>query len=375
MGFIAADRNQLNLFGYSLDDFVPPEAKCRFVVDIVGQLVLSELYADYSEQGGDAYEPQAMLATWFFAYSEGVSSTRRLEELCRRDMHYIYASANLQPDHCGLSRFRQRHAGRLPDLFVQIIRLAKERGVSGFGRIMTDGTKMEAASSSRQNRDSKELQCELGRIRERIADYLEQSELLDEEQDEEALQLAQVRSKMQKLADMEQRLLERQQQLHERKKTLQSKDRSKHKINLVEPQARSMKQVNGRPAAPAYNAQLSVDADSQLIVAAEVTDQPNDRGQFSKQHAQVEKNLGADPHRQYTADAGYHSLEQLEYVDQQKVDIVMAEPRPESRAAQGAEARPPDQSDEPFKRADFRYDSQRDRYECPAGRRLTYWYT
>lgn len=287
MGFIAADRNQLKLFGYSLDDFVRPDAKCRFVVEIVGQMDLSELYADYSDQGGDAYDPGTLLAAWFFAYSEGISSTRRLEQLCCRDMHYIYVSANLQPDHTTLSRFRQRHAGRLPDFFVQIIRLAAEQGVSNFGRISIDGSKIEAAASSRRNRSGKELEWALRRLREQIAQYLEQSELLDEEEDEEALELAQVRHKVEKLQALEQKLAEREQQLQHRKKALQSKDRSKHNINLVEPEARNMKQVNGRPAAPAYNAQLSVDAQSQLIVAAEVTDDPNDRNQFSRQHAQV----------------------------------------------------------------------------------------
>lgn len=375
MAFITADRSQRQLFGYSLDDFVPPEARCRFVVRIVGQLDLTELYADYSDQGGEAYDPRAMLATWFFAYSEGVTSTRRLEQLCLRDMHYIYVSANLGPDHTTLSRFRQRHAERLPDLFVQIIRLAKQQGVSGFGRIMTDGTKLEAAASSRQDRNSKTLAKDLARIRKQIARYLADSALLDQDQQEQAPRLGEVRSKIQKLQQMEQRLLRRQHQLQQRKKTLQSKDRARHRINLVEPGARNMNRVNGQPAAPAYNGQLSVDADSQLIVAAQLTDQPNDRGQFSKQHAQVENNLEPDPHRQYTADAGYHSLEQLEYADNQKADVVIAEPRPETRAAQGTERPRPDQSDGALTRSDFRYDPEADCYECPAGRRLTYWYS
>jgi len=44
MGFISADRKQIDLLGYSLDDFVPSNAKCRFVVDIVSRLDLTELY-------------------------------------------------------------------------------------------------------------------------------------------------------------------------------------------------------------------------------------------------------------------------------------------------------------------------------------------
>jgi transposase len=374
MGFIAADRGQISLFGYSLDDFVPAEAKCRFVVSVVRELDLSELYADYSPQGGDAYDPATLLATWFFAYSEGVSSTRRVEALCGRDMHYVYVSANLRPDHSTLGRFRQRHAGRLPDYFVHILRLAVERDVSEFRHIVIDGGKFQAASSSRQNRGAKELEGELSRVREEIAEYLKRSELLDEEE-AEPQELGEVRRKIERLRAAERRLSERQTQLEDRKRTLQGKDRSKHKINLVEPEARNMNQVNGHPTAPAYNGQLSVDADTQLIVAADVTDAPNDRKEFSGQHAQVEDNLGTDPDRQYTADAGYHSLEQLEYVEQNKVDAVIADPRPETRTATDTERERSGQAEEAFRRGDFRYHRQADQYECPAGRRLTYWYT
>ena len=43
MGFKNNNRNQLDLLGYSLNDFVPMNAKCRFVVDLVNQLDLSAL--------------------------------------------------------------------------------------------------------------------------------------------------------------------------------------------------------------------------------------------------------------------------------------------------------------------------------------------
>lgn len=374
MGFRTANRNQMSLFGYSLDDFVPAEARCRFVVAIVRELDLSDLYADYSPQGGDAYDPATLLATWFFAYSEGIGSTRRLEALCGRDMHYIYVSANLQPDHTTLSRFRQRHAARLSDYFVQIIRLAAQRNVSEFRRIMTDGSKIQAACSRRQSRGAKELQAELAKVKDQIVQYLKRSELLDEE-DAQGHELGEVRQKIARLKALEMTLSERQAQLDARKRTLQTRDRSKHKINLVEPEARNMKQVNGQTAAPAYNAQLSVDAETQLIVAAHVSDAPNDRNEFSKQHAQVEENLGADPERQYTTDAGYHSLEQLDYVDEQKVDAVIADPRPATRGGVDAQQKQRGELPATFTRGDFRYDKKTDQYECPAGGRLAYWYT
>lgn len=371
MGFITASREQLTLFGYSLDDFVEERAKCRFIVRTVDKLDLHELYADYSSQGGDAFEPAILLATWFLAYSEGQTSTRKLEEQCRRDMHYIYTSANLKPDHTSLSRFRQRHLQRLPCYFVQIVRMAMEEGVSDFRLIGIDGSKLQAGCSPRQSRTAKRLEEELETVRERIAEYLERCELMDEEE-EDTGDLTGLQKKIARLQKLERTLKERQEQQERQRAELQAKDRKKHRINMVEPDARHMNPVNGRLSIPAYNTQVSVDTRSQLIVAADVCDERTDQKQFSEQHQQAERNLGADAKRQYVADAGYHSLNQLAYVEVHRVDAVIADPRPERR-----EAVPGDRGHrqrQVFDRGMFSYDAKTDSYGCPAGDTLRYCY-
>jgi len=134
-----------------------------------------------------------------------------------------------------------------------------------------------------------------------------------------------------------------------------------------------MNPVNGRPSIPAYNTQVSVDTRTQLIVAADVCDDRTDQKQFSEQHQQAERNLGPDANRQYVADAGYHSLDQLAYVEQEQVDAVIADPRPERRdgvaRGRGGNTR------QIFDRGMFTYDTKADSYRCPAGDTLRYWHT
>jgi transposase len=372
MAFITASREQLTLFGYSLDDFVDESAKCRFIVKTVGKLDLSDLYADYSTQGGDAFDPGILLATWFLAYSEGQTSTRKLEEQCRRDMHYIYTSANLNPDHTSLSRFRQRHLERLPGYFVQIVRMAMDDGVSDFRLIGIDGSKLQAGCSPRQSRTAKRLEEELKTLRERIAEYLERCELMDE-QEEQPTDLRGLQKKIARLQKLERTLKERQEQQERQRVQLQAKDRKKHRINVVEPDARHMNPVNGRLSIPAYNTQVSVDTRSQFIVAADVCDERTDQKQFSEQHQQAEHNLGADEKRQYVADAGYHSLNQLAYVQTHQVDAVIADPRPERRdiAPRNTERG----QRRIFDRGMFSYEAKTDSYRCPGGKALRYWHT
>ena len=354
MGFISADRGQLDMLGYSIDDLVEEDCPGRQIVEIVEQLDLGELYADYSEQGGDALDPTILLALWFLAYFEGVTSSRSVEDLCRRDLHYIYVSANLRPDHCGLSRFRKRHIQRLPRLFVQLVRLAQERGLAGFERLSVDGSKLEAAASSRNNRKAGQLEDELAKARADIEDYLEECEAQDTPPDE---------SRLKKLEGRKSKLEDCQQTLEFRKQALQPKDRDGHAVNKSEPEARSMAKVNGKIASSAYNAQIAVDRETQVIASCGLCDHPNDRQQFSKVHADCEDILGASPERQYTADSGYHSLDQLEYVEATGVDALIAEPRPNDR-------RPSANRQGAFVRGEFRYDARRDCYTCPAGKIL-----
>lgn len=372
MGFIANNREQISFIGYSLDDFVSRDAKCRFIVRLVSELDLQSLYDQYSEQGNDAFDPEVMLATWFFAYSEGVTSTRKLEERCQRDLHYIYISANLHPDHSSLSRFRKRHLSMIPEYFIQIVRRASEKGLMDIKKIAIDGTKIQASGSPKRSKDSESLARHLSAIRKDIAEYMQNCDEWDENEDKSGLE--EVRERLSRLQKLEKTLIERQEQLGKRKEALKAEHRDNHKINITEPDAAMMDKVNGKKKVPAYNAQISIDTETQIICANDVVQDRNDQNQFSKQHERIEDVLGADPEREYIADAGYHCLAQLEYIEEKQVDAIIADPHPETRARSGqAETKPQEESEglkEKFIRSDFTFDEEGDFYECPAGERL-----
>jgi len=44
MAYAVVNRNQGDLIGFSLDDFVPADARCRFVVEMIKRLDLRALY-------------------------------------------------------------------------------------------------------------------------------------------------------------------------------------------------------------------------------------------------------------------------------------------------------------------------------------------
>lgn len=360
MGFIKADRSQLNLLGYSISDFASTDKKTRFIVDIISRLDLSSLFARYSDQGGDSYAPDMMLTLWFYAYSQGENSSRKLEELCHYDTRYIYLSCNLRPDHTTLSRFRKAHLDLISEYFVQIVLIAEEEGITDLTHIAIDGTKIKAASSAKQSYKEDALDRKINSIRRDIASYMQRCAWIEQGfSDEESLET---------LKEEEKTLVKRREQLKDRQKTIKTEYRKDHRINLIEPDARSMNKLDG----PGYNAQLAVDSQSNIIVANETNDQPHDRYQFSNMHQKAENNLPSDPNRAYTADAGYHSLDQLEYIEDNQINAMVADQKPHHRSIK---TKPTSidiiqKEKRKVERSDFIYHEKEDYYECPAGEKL-----
>lgn len=367
MGFIQADRSQQDIFGYRISDFAKTDAKSQFITEIVSRLNLTELYNRYSDQGGDSYSPEIMLGLWFYAYSQGETSSRKLEELCQYDTRFIYLSCNLRPDHTTLSRFRKAHLDLLSDYFLQILLIAEQEGIVDLKHIAIDGTKIQAAASKKNSYKEDQLNRRIESIRKDISYYMQRCAFV-EQGAESDIDLETLQEEKKRLEDLEKKLLKRREQLQQRKKTIKPEYRKNHRINMVEPEARTMNQID----APGYNSQLAVDCESNIIAANDVNDEPHDRYQFKPMHQKAEENMPSDINRSYTADAGYHSLDQLEYVDENDIDALIADQKPFDRSTQLHPTPLETIQDEGRKveRRDFTYHKDEDYYECPSGGRL-----
>jgi len=334
---------------------------------------MSQLYASYSAKGADAFEPSTMLATWFFGYSQGEISTRKLEAKCNWDLQYIYVSANLRPDHTSLSRFRKDHLALISDYFVQLVQLAEEEDLSDFSRISIDGSKIEASCSIRQNKTADGLEKKIATIRRNIDTYMEQCDLaeIDDLPEED---ISSIREKISKLQELEKKCLERQKQLESRKQKLKPAHREKHQINLIEPDAFLMSHVNGDKQRPAYNGQLATDSKTNFIVSNDVIQNRNDQKQFSQQYQHIENNLTYHPDREFDLDSGYFSLEQVKFAFDHNIDAVIADPY--SSCYDDCSELPTVeeilQKDRSVIKADFHYHEHENYYQCPAGRKMTF---
>ena len=94
--------------------------------------------------------------------------------------------------------------------------------------------------------------------------------------------------------------------------------------NFVDPESRIMPDgANKGSFVQGYNAQIAVDSVSQVIVAAEVTQETNDKKQLLPMLAQIVANLGQKPEK-VSADAGYFSEANVTDESVKDVDLYVA---------------------------------------------------
>jgi len=72
-----------------------------------------------------------------------------------------------------------------------------------------------------------------------------------------------------------------------------------------------------------YNVQIAVDSKAQIIVAAEITQQTNDKQQLAPMLEQVVKNMGTKPVA-VTADTGYFSASQVNDARTEGIELYIA---------------------------------------------------
>lgn len=106
--FRVCDLEQLFLLPPSLQEWLPEKHLARFIADVMNELDLSAIYAEYERRDGrgqSAYHPLAMARLLLYGYCIGVTSSRKIEDATYHDVAFRYLAANQHPDHDTIASF------------------------------------------------------------------------------------------------------------------------------------------------------------------------------------------------------------------------------------------------------------------------------
>jgi transposase len=161
--FIEGCREQGFLLPPDVREWLPADHLAWFVLDAVGEMDLSALYAAYRADGHGraAYEPSLMVALILYGFATKVRSSRAIECHCRRDVAYRVITGNLVPDHATIARFICRHERALADLFAEVLKLCDRAGLVKPGVVSIDGTRIAGNASPEVNHQFEQIAREI----------------------------------------------------------------------------------------------------------------------------------------------------------------------------------------------------------------------
>lgn len=331
------DPDQPFLMPVSMREWLPGGHLAYFISDVADHLDLGAIMNHYEEEKGyPPYHPAMMVKVLLYAYCIGVSSSRKIAKRLEEDIAFRVLAANNTPDFRTISDFRKDHLKALAALFVQVLRLCQRAGLVKLGHVSLDGTKIKANASKHKAMSYKRMKEEEARLEAEVQDLLRKAQAVDEEEDrtygknrrgdELPKELAFRESRLKKIREAkaaleaEARMEAEQRQDKGGKATGVPEDKAQR--NFTDPESRIMPLSGGKQFEQAYNAQAAVDSANQIIVAAEVTDRPSDKGQAMPMMQQVEENTGRLP-REMSADAGYFSSDEVTKLTAASIDVYM----------------------------------------------------
>ncbi len=142
------NRKQNLLLPASLDELVPENHMVRVVDAVIDRLDISDILSTYRGGGNSAFNPKMMLKVLVFAYMSNVYSSRRIEELLKRDIYFMWLSGMKQPDFRTINYYRgKRLKEGFDSIFTQVVQLLHEEGFVSLRVQYIDGTKIESVSN------------------------------------------------------------------------------------------------------------------------------------------------------------------------------------------------------------------------------------
>jgi transposase len=329
-----AQRDQLELRSCDLDALLADDHPARTVWGFVEGLDLAPLYdairAIEGRAGRPAIDPKILVALWLYATVDGVGSARELDRLCERDAPYRWLAGGVSLNYHTLADFRVAHGAWLDRELTRSLAALIADGLVRLEVVAQDGMRVRASAKAASFRRRGRLEELLAAARAQVAALKAE---LDADPDastrrKQAARTRAAREREARLAEALATLKEIEQADAPKRAAPEARTdatpppdagpptaegapekktaKLERRVSTTDPQARVMKMADGG-FRPAYNAQLVVDAQTQLIAATDIVNSGSDMNQMAPLHAAVQARYACTP-AHWLADGGYANL-------------------------------------------------------------------
>lgn len=352
------NRGQLLAFPPNPKDWLSEDDLAYFIQDVVTELDLSKVYANYNNaRGGQPpYHPELMVCLLFYSYCSGVFSSRKIETATYHSVPVRVLCCGEHPDHDTIAEFRKRNLKALSGLFVQVLQLCQRAGMVKLGHISLDGTKVKANASKHKAMSYGRMEQKAAELDKEVKDLLKQAKNTDAREDklygkgkrgdELPKDLRFKQSRLKKIREAKEALeQEARQEAREKQAEYESKNKAwqakqgrkgkppkppsdkpgpKKQRNFTDPESRIMPTGRKKNFIQGYNCQAAVDEKKQVIVASLLTQASNDKQQLKPVLEKLTENLPGQKPKIVSADNGYYSEDNCIHLASEQIDGYIA---------------------------------------------------
>lgn len=292
------------------------------IIDNHLDLTSFDNWYDNDTGGATAYLPSTMLKIILFAYSRGLISSRRIANACRTNITFMSLSGDIQPHHTSVARFVARMHEQIEPLFTQILMICDKEGLIGRHMFAIDGCKIASNASKEWSGTFQELERKENKLRRASKRILSRHRAQDELTEDDVKHDLKQKEKLDKSANkIKDFLSNHKEKIGARGKPVKS--------NITDPD--SAKMTTSKGTIQGYNGIAISDDKHQIILQANtcgsVGEQQTLQPAIEAVKEQLEKlgTVNAFKDTKFTADSGFHSENNLNYLATTGLDSYIAD--------------------------------------------------
>jgi len=123
------------------------EYSLNHLIDNEVDLTIFDKRYNNDETGAKAYDPRILLKTILFAYSRGITSSRKIARRCEENIIFMALSAHTRPHFTIIADFISNQDEEATAMFQEVILICDEMGLIGRGMFAVDGCKLPSNAS------------------------------------------------------------------------------------------------------------------------------------------------------------------------------------------------------------------------------------
>ncbi|HUW31931.1 MAG TPA: transposase, partial [Planctomycetota bacterium] len=137
------------------------------------------------ETGAPAYDPAVLLKVVLFAYSRGITSSRRIAQACEENVVFMALSADSRPHFTTIAEFITQMSNQITSVFTDVLSVCYTEGLIGKKMFAIDGCKISSNCSKEWSGSKAELRKKAEKIEESVKVLLEKHKAHDDTTAEE----------------------------------------------------------------------------------------------------------------------------------------------------------------------------------------------